>query len=168
MGWRAEMLDLSNLAGAATRGFQDIINTTIYAEYNAMRPYVIRARQYQIAKHIQRGDIKASDEWMKWDCPPPPEFTVDPGRSIKSDLDAVRAGAESISAVHRRWGNTTKQVYTDAAKAELLRQKIAKKYGVDPDRLGNLTVPGQGETNAAVGTKEETDNRKPEKKEPEN
>lgn len=155
MGWRYEMLDMDELGGAAARGFQDIINTTISGAFKAMRPYVIRARQYQVAKFIQRGDLKPSDQFLQWDCPAPPEFTVDPSRSIKTDLEAVRAGAEAISDVHRRWGRSTKEVYTAAAKAELLRQSIAKAYGVDPDRLGNLNVPGQlpsGAVNPAAPT----------------
>lgn len=155
MGWRFEMLNMNALGGASARGFQDIINTTISASFKAMRPYVIRARQYQVAKLIQRGDLAAHDEFLKWDCPAPPEFTVDPSRSIKTDLEAVRAGAEAISDVHRRWGRSTKEVYTAAAKSELLRQSIAKTYGVDPDRLGNLNVPGQlpsGAVNPAAPT----------------
>jgi hypothetical protein len=143
IGWRAEALDPALMnTGAPTRALQDIINTTLMAAYEDMRPYVNRARHYQIAKLIKRGDLPPSDEWMAWDTPPPAEFTVDPSRSITSDLEAARAGADNIPNIMRRWGYQPKQVLTGQARYLKLRNEIAAQHGVPPEQLGRLDQPG--------------------------
>lgn len=143
MGWRAEMMDPALLStGAPTRGFMDIINTTILGTFMDLRPYAIRARQYQIAKAMKSGRLRKSDEWFKWGIPNPPEFTTDPSRSISSDIEGVRAGVEPMPAVHGRWGWTSKQVLTQQARYLQQKAAIAKKYDVKTEDLGRLDLPG--------------------------
>jgi hypothetical protein len=140
IGWRAEMLDPSNLRGAATRGFQDQINTTIMNSFSDAKPAAIRCTRYRIAKLIQLGLLKDHPEFMNWDIAPPPEFTVDRGQ-LKTDLDGVRTGAEAMPFLQRRLGYQPRHVLVTQAKYENLKDEIAKKYGINPARLGSLTIP---------------------------
>lgn len=150
MGWRIEMFDLSKLAGAATRGFQDQINTTIATAFQSMRPYVLRARRYMVAKLIQRGDLPENPDWYKWEVQEPPEFTVDPSRAIKSDLEAVRAGALAMPDIHRRWGKRPREVLTDQARYLKMRAEVAKSEGVSETDLGRLDLPGDAAPSATA------------------
>jgi hypothetical protein len=144
MGWRAEMLDPGLMStGAPTRAFQDIINTTILRSYEEMVPWVIRARQYQVAKLIEQKKLRKIDSWYQWDSVPPPEFTVDPSRSIASDLEAARAGADNIPNIQRRWGLKPKETLIAQARWLQLRNRIAQDYDVTPEDLGRLDKPGQ-------------------------
>lgn len=139
IGWRAEALDPGLMStGAPTRALQDIINTTILSTWSLLRPWVRAARRYQIAVLIQAGRLPANDEWLMWDTPQPPEFTVDAGRTVQSDLDAVRAGADSIPNLQRRWGLNPTQTLRDQARWLKLRDRIAREEQVDPNHLGTL------------------------------
>ena len=144
--WRAEMSDPSKAGtGANTRSFADQINTTIYAEFHARKAAVLRVRRWQIAKLIQRGDLKANDSWWQWGVTPPPEFSPDPGRAITSELEAVRAGAQSMPHVHRRWGQRPRDVLNEQADYLLLRRQVATEKGLTPEEtasLGTLSQPG--------------------------
>lgn len=142
MGWRSEMLDLSKLSGAPTRGFQDQINTTIYARWLGIRPFVLRAELYILARLIERGDIPDHPEWWMWDYIPPAEFTVDGGRSNKADLDNVRAGTDSIPAIVGRFGRTAEEVLREQAEYLQLKNRIAAEYNISPAELGTLAQPG--------------------------
>ena len=139
-GWRKEMLDPSDLRGAATRGFQDQINTTILNSFQDAKPAAIRCTRYRIAKFIQLGLLKDHPEFLKWDIAPPPEFTVDRGQ-LKTDLDGVRTGAEAMPFLQRRLGYQPRHVLVSQAKYENLKDQIAKQYGILPQRLGSLTIP---------------------------
>lgn len=152
MGWRSEMLDLSKLSGAPTRGFQDQINTAIFARWLAIRPFVLRAELYTLARLIERGDVPDHPEWWMWDYTPPAEFTVDGGRSVKADLDNVRAGTDSIPAIIGRFGRTAEEVMREQAEYLQERKAIAAEYGIAESDLGTLAQPGlqlPGEPTAA-------------------
>lgn len=143
--WRIEMLDPTGLKGANTRGFADQINTLIMEEFDFRVPAIKRVRRWQIAKLIQSGRLRASDEWWKWSVTPPPEFSPDPGRAITSELEAVRAGAQSMPHVHRRWGQRPRDVLNEQADYLLLRRQIAAEKGLTPEetaQLGTLAQPG--------------------------
>lgn len=150
LGWRAEMQDPSGLKGANTRGFADQINTTILEAFAARVPAIQRVRAWQIAKLIQRGDLKANDEWWKWGVTPPPEFSPDPGRAINSELDAIRAGAQSMPDLHRKWGLRSREVLIQQAQYLKLRQEIADEYGLKPDQLGTTLKVGDSQVTAGV------------------
>lgn len=140
IGWRMEMLDPSDLRGAATRGFQDQINTAILNSFHDASPAVVRCTRYRIAKFIQLGMLKDHPEFMSWDVAPPPEFTVDRGQ-LKTDLDGVRTGAEAMPFLQRRLGYQPRHVLVSQAKYEKMKDQIAAQYGIDPQRLGSLTIP---------------------------
>jgi hypothetical protein len=155
MKWRIEMLDPSGLKGANTRGFSDQINTTISASFNSRRPAVLRARRWQIAKLIQRGELTANSEWWKWGVTPPAEFSPDPGRAITSELEAVRAGAQSMPDVHRKWGMRTRDVLRATARYIIEKREVAQQYNLTPEetvQLGTLSQPGDSPAAAAPST----------------
>ena len=140
IGWRMEMLDPSDLRGAATRGFQDQINTAILNSFADAKPAAVRCTRYRIAKFIELGMLPDHKEFMKWDIAPPPEFTVDRGQ-MKTDLDGVRTGAEAMPFLQRRLGYQPRHVLEAQAQYEALKDEIAAKYGIRPERLGSLTIP---------------------------
>lgn len=143
MDWRIEMMDLSLLGGAGVRGFQDNINTSIMARFNDLKPYAIRATGYQISKFIQRGDLPADDDFLKWDFTQPPEFTVDPARNADQVIRSLRAGIDSEDDVIRRiHGTTPEAFYRTRARTIKLRRQIAKDEGLTDADLANLTMPG--------------------------
>ena len=154
IGWRLEMLDPSALAGAATRAFQDQINTSILNCFEDMRHAVQRATRYRIAKFTKLGMLPVNKEFLKWNITPPPEFIVDRG-AAKVDMDLVRAGGDSMSNVHRRAGMRSKDVLNQQARYVYEKKQTAKKWShngieVTPDELGTLAQPGDAMSNAAI------------------
>jgi len=114
--WRVEMLDPTALRGAATRAFQDQINTAIAEEFSTIEAPAIRVIGYFISKLTQLGRIPAHEEWSKWTIAPPPWFEVDRA-SARIDIEDVAAGRTPMSVLHARDGHTTVEVYTSRATA---------------------------------------------------
>lgn len=154
MEWRIEMLDLSLLGGAPTRGFQDNINTAIFARWGDLAPYALRAQLWRIASFIERGDLPAHPEWDQWAFTPPPEFTVDPHKQSSTDLENVRAGFDTHPDALRRRGYDPEDALRRQARYLKLRARVAQAEGVDPKELGRLDQPGD-----AVGGEDESTNR---------
>lgn len=151
MDWRIEMMDLSLLSGAGVRGFQDNINTSILARWRDLCPIAKRARLYQIAKLIKRGDLPESPDWWHWSFTPPPEFTVDPNRDVKSDIEALRAGIETEPNIIRRvHGMEPEPFYRLRARNQNLKARIAAEEGITVEQLGRLDLPGDPPTEAAA------------------
>lgn len=142
MGWRFEMLDLSKLSGAPTRGFQDQINTTIHNRWREHTRHVLRAELRLLSALIEIGRVPEHPEWMSWGYVPPAEFTVDGGRSNKADLDNVRAGIDSMPALIGRFGRTPTEVMTEQARYMRAKERLEKKFGLPPGALGTLAYPG--------------------------
>lgn len=161
MGWRIEMMDLSQLAGAGVRGFQDNINTVIMARWKILNAVATKLRLYQVAKLIERGDLREHPEWMNWGHAQPPEFTVDAGRTSAADRDDVRAGVQSMPSVIRRTGRDPEDVMTEQAKYLATRKKIAKKFGIDARELGTTDMPGDPVANPAADSTEPNNNPSP-------
>lgn len=150
MEWRYEMLDLSKLSGAPTRGFQDQINTSIFTRWGGHTRHALRAEHRLLSRLIQIGRVPDHPEWMQWGYTPPAEFTVDGGRSNSADLDNIRAGIESHPAVIGRFGRTGRQVLTEQAKFLRLRQQMERDYDLPPGALGSLARPGDPQPGAAT------------------
>ena len=125
VGWRVEMLDPSALRGAATRAFQDQINTTIFDEFSTIEPAAVRALGYIVSKLAKLGVIPESDEWMCWGIAPPPWFEVD-RNSARIDLEEVAAGRVAMSTLHQRDGTTTPEVYQSRIHAYKLAVEMQK------------------------------------------
>lgn len=141
IGWRLEMLDPSALRGANTRAFQDQINTSISNSFEDTRPAAVRATRYRIAKLINAGHLDDHPEFLKWDITPPPEFVVDRS-AVKSDIEEIRSGGNSMPNYHRRSGTRPRAVLIEQAKYEQMKDRIAAQYGIEPERLGTLSIPG--------------------------
>lgn len=160
MDWRIEMMDLSLLGGAGVRGFQDNINTSILSRFLDLKPFALRATRYQVAKFIQRGDLKENADWWKFDFTAPPEFSVDPTRNVTSDIEALRAGIESEDNVIRRYfGTDPESFYRTRARTLKLKQRIAAEEGVEVADLGILTMPGD-QANAQPAAQGQNDDQK--------
>ena len=143
MGWRREMMDLSSLNGAGVRGFQDNINTVILDRWRVLSAHAMRCVRYIIAKLIKRGDLPADADWWRWEMPRPPEFTVDAGRSVTADIDAVRSGFDwEGNIIAARLGITPRKFYRLRAANNELKKQVAREFGQDPSELGYLTRPG--------------------------
>jgi len=127
--WRAEMLSPEDLRGAATRAFQDQINTLIRDDFVAVVPAITRCIKYFIAKMTQNGDLPKNAEWMKWGVASPPWFEVDRA-SARIDLEEVAAGRVSMSALHQRDGVTTAEVFSARAHDYKLAEQVANDTGV--------------------------------------
>jgi hypothetical protein len=143
MGWRIEMMDLSKLGGAGVRGFQDNINTAIQQRFSILKPFALRVLQYIVAKLIKRGDLPESVDWWRWDFCKPAEFTVDAGRSIQGDIDAIRAGLElEEDVVGERKGVNYERFLRRKIKGIKLRKRLAQEAGVPEWEVGFVTRPG--------------------------
>lgn len=164
LGWRIEMLDPTGLKGANTRGFADQINTAIMEYFDSIAPAILRVRRWQIAKLIQRGDLPANQDWWKWGVTPPPEFSSDPGRAIQSELEAVRAGAQSMPHLIRRWGMRADEVLEEQAKYLVARRVVAEDYDLTPEeaqQLGTLAKPGDAPPPQSAQANQSQDNAQP-------
>ena len=162
MDWRIEMLDLSLLSGAPTRGFEDNINTVISARFHDLRPFALRCKLYQVAKLIQRGDLEPHPEWDQWDFTPPPEFTVDAAKRSQTDRENIRAGIDSHPDAIRRRGEDPEDLLRRQARYLKLRKEIAEAEGVSERELGTVDKPGDD-----IGEKEEGKRKKEEPEEEE-
>ena len=142
MGWRIEMLDLSTLRGAPVRGFQDNINKTIHARFNALAPIAKRCALYQVAKLIKRGDLPEHPEWDKWTFTPPADFTVDASKQSQTDRENIRGGLDThVDAIRRRGEDPENQLRKQARFIQL-RNQIAAEHKIEPKELGRLDKPG--------------------------
>lgn len=146
--WRLEMLNPSDLKGAATRGFQDQINTLFLSVFEFFRHPIVRCQRYRISKHIEGGRLPDNKEFLKWDITPPPEFVVDRA-SLRYELEGVRAGYQSMPTLQRRNGMRSTKVLEEQAKYIAAKNKIAKKYDIDPAELGDTSIPGDAQSIAA-------------------
>lgn len=146
LGWRVEMLDPSKAGtGANTRSFADQINTVILEAFDSLAPAILRVRRWQIAKLIARGELSPSESWWQWGVTPPPEFSPDPGRAVTSELEAVRAGVQSMPHLHRRWGQRPREVLREQAKYIIAKRETAEEFDLTPEeavQLGTLAQPG--------------------------
>ena len=144
--WRLEMLDPTSLRGAATRAFQDQINTKIRASFRPFVHPIMRANRYRIAKYTKLGMLPDNKQFMRWGVTPPPEFVVDRNSAIV-DIAMVRAGADSMPNLHRRAGMRPDEVLNSEARYLWQKHMAAKKWSRDglkiqPDDLGNLKQRG--------------------------
>ena len=139
IGWSYYMLDLSKFGGAATRGFQDQINSKIYARWLDLTPFILRAELILVSKLIARGDIPQHAEWWKWIYIPPADFTVDGGRANRADLDNCRAGIESRPHLIGRTGKIPEEVLRAEARYRQQQAEIEKEFGLPPGSLATLT-----------------------------
>jgi hypothetical protein len=139
--WRLEMLDPSALKGAATRAFQDQINTTIQDEFSIDAPAATRTLRYFVAKLTALGVIPKHPEWDKWGVAPPPWFEVDRA-SARIDIEDVAAGRTSMATLHSRDAHTTAEVYTERIQAYEMALAYQKKHPQVPLEiiLGDLGV----------------------------
>jgi hypothetical protein len=138
MDWRAEMLNLSATGGGApTRAFADQINTSVFSRWGDLVPHVYADDMWILRKLIKRGDLRDHDEWWKWGYVPPADFTVDGGRTNKSDIENVLAGTEALQFISGRFGRTQEEVYRAQAEDFKLREEIAKEEGIPIDALGH-------------------------------
>jgi hypothetical protein len=143
MEWRREMMDLAALGGAGIRGFADNINTVIHARHDVLVRCAQRLVRWAIAKAIKRGDLPEDKDWWMWDFPIPPDFTVDAGRTVTADVDAVRAGFDcEENIISKRLGTTMRRMLHKKARGYKMKREIAKLYELRPEELGYLTRPG--------------------------
>jgi hypothetical protein len=146
--WRVEMLDPSALRGAATRAFQDQINTAIHDEFSTIEPAAERVVKYFVAKLINLGVIAPSDEWNEWCIARPPWFEVDRA-SARIDLEEVAAGRLPMSVLHARDGHTTQEVYRSRATSYEMAVAIQKEH---PDVPLGIILGDLGVTASRVGS----------------
>lgn len=144
--WRIEMLDPTALRGAATRAFQDQINTKIRASYKPFLQPIKRARRYQISKFTKLGMLPDHPEFLKVGVTQPPDFIVDRNSAIV-DIAMVRAGADSMPNLHRRAGMRSDEVLNQQARYIYQKHKAAQKWSKDglkinPEELGTLVQRG--------------------------
>lgn len=156
IGWRLEMLDPTALRGAATRAFQDQINTQILGTFKSFRHAVQRCTRYRIAKYTQIGQLPDNPDFMRWGVAPPPEFVVDRNSALV-DLQMVRAGADSMPNLHRRAGLLSDEVLNQQARWLYKQFMAAKKWSRDglritPEQLGNTSQRGDTSRITDIGT----------------
>ena len=145
-GWRLEMLDPTALRGAATRAFQDQINTLILSSFKSFKHAVQRCTRYRIAKFTQLGMLPDNPDFMKWGITQPPDFVVDRNSSLV-DIALVRAGADSMPDLHRRAGKRSREVLQQEARYLWEKHMAAKQWSKDGLKiqstdLGNLSQRG--------------------------
>ncbi len=153
--WRLEMLNPEALKGAATRGFQDQINTLFLSVFEFFRHPVRRCGRYLISKHIQGGRLPDNKEFLKWDVTPPPEFVVDRA-SLRYEIEGVKAGYQSMPTLQRRNGMRSNKVLEEQAKYVAAKKALAKKYDIDPSELGDVSQPGDALSATANNDKQQS------------
>ncbi|HCE07391.1 MAG TPA: hypothetical protein DEQ40_02090 [Oxalobacteraceae bacterium] len=147
--WRIEMLDPTALRGAATRAFQDQINTKIRSSFKPFRLPIQRVRRYQISKFTKIGMLPDHVDFLKCGVTQPPDFVVDRNSAIV-DIAMVRAGADNMPNVLRRSGIRPEENLNAQARWLYQRHKFAQKWSRDglkiqPDELGNLKQRGDND-----------------------
>ncbi len=139
------------------RGFQDNINTAIFARHRRLARHATRIIRYFVAKLIKRGDIPESPDWYKWLIPQPPEFSVDAGRAAQADRDNIRFGVDCHPDVIRRsLGVSYLHVLRKQAEYVSRKKEIAQEFGLEPEEIAtNLKVGDSTETVQRIAPTEE-------------
>ena len=127
--WRSEMLDPTELRGAATRAFQDQINTLIQESFDVASRAARRVLQYFAAVLAKDGVIPLHAETMAWGIARPPWFEVDRA-SARLDIEDVAAGRVAMSMLHQRDGHSTAEIYQQRVAAYKLAEEYSAKHGV--------------------------------------
>lgn len=106
-------------------------------------------------------------EWMKvdWQCPEEP--WIDRQEAQQADVLEIQAGLNTLGRASKRRGNDLEDTLREKAQEQKLIEQIAGEYGVDPEKLVKMQIPGQTEKNtlqkddAEAETEEETKEKKP-------
>lgn len=149
LGWRLEMLDPTALRGAATRAFQDQINTTIFSQFSIDAEPALRVLRYFAAKLAgpKVRAIRNHPELRSLGVSTPPWFEVDRA-SARIDLEEVAAGRVSMSTLRRRDGTSDAEVMTARANNYELALKIQAQH---PDVPLNIILGDLGITATRTG-----------------
>jgi len=140
------MLDPTALRGAATRAFQDQINTKIRSSFKPFKLPMQRVRRYQISKFTKIGMLPDHVDFLKCGVTQPPDFVVDRNSAIV-DIAMVRAGADSMPNLLRRSGLRPEEVLNQQGRYLYQKAQAAKKWSRDgvkisPEQLGTLAQRG--------------------------
>lgn len=154
--WRIEMLDPTALRGAATRAFQDQINTKIRSSFKPFKLPMQRVRRYQISKFTKIGMLPDHVDFLKCGVTQPPDFVVDRNSAIV-DIAMVRAGADSMPNLLRRSGLRPEEVLNQQGRYLYQKAKAALKWSRDgvkisPDQLGTMAQRGDQSRIDEIGT----------------
>jgi len=140
--WRREMLDSSAVGGAGVRAFQRDINDAINDRFELLERFKKRVAVWIMAKRAKQGIYTLPKDWYKCSFTKPREFTVDDGNARKADREDLRAGIASECDILARRGEDPAEFIEKRAEFMVMRNEIAKKYGLDPIELGTLAQPG--------------------------
>ena len=105
----------------------------------------MRCALYIIAKRAKMGTYKLPADWFKISFTRPAEFTVDEGRMRKADLEDLRAGVTTETSIISRRGADFLETKRLRAKEIVETKEIADEFGLEPDELGTLAMPGDPE-----------------------
>lgn len=110
--------------------------------------YVRFVWAWAIPQAWARGDIRRApvkngrSEWDRVAIQLPPATWADPQDAADTDSKNLVMGNDSHSGVIARRGGDILEVWTQRAKDEQLRMKLAKEYGINPDAISKVAVPG--------------------------
>jgi hypothetical protein len=133
LGWPYEMTwDPSKLGGANIRLILAKAMRSVEDRQDLLRVAAKRCVGYAISKFIQRGDIRHSDDWWKWDFAMPARLTVDYGRDGKADLADLDAGVTSLTDILSEQGKGLKQHFRKLKKERALAAAEGVTIGTPP------------------------------------
>jgi capsid protein len=99
--------------------------------------------------------VRGRSQWDKVEIQMPPATWADPQDAADTDAKNLNMGTDSHSAVIGRRGGNITDLWEQRAKDEKLRQTIARKHGVDPDKIANVQIAGAAPNKPAEAVKDD-------------
>jgi len=135
VGWFRELIDPSQIGGASVRLIQDEARHSIRARQKSIRLRAKRAVTYAVAVAMKNKLIPRNDgAWWKWEFELPSEITVDAGYDRAADVEDLKLGLTTESAVNakrgRWWEDTRAQRLREVRRTVTDAQALAAEFNI--------------------------------------
>lgn len=133
LNWPLELsYDMTGMGSAAARATLAKVERKLKRRQATLTKMWKRVVTYVVAKAIKSGFLPSNDEWYKWSPTYPAKPSIDLGKDTKSDLDLLRVGGTTLSAILGKNGEQFKQT---------ISQRIAEnKYIIDECAKAGIPV----------------------------
>ncbi len=154
--YEVAMMDATRGNLSQNKAVRELFARVVEAWQADLADYVRYVRAFALGHAIRTRQIAPApvvngrSEWDRCDIQPPPATWADPQDAIDADAKELRYGNTTHGAVIKRRGGDLETLWRARAKEEQLRQAIAKEYGVDPDKIASIEIPGASNAPAAV------------------
>jgi capsid protein len=122
----------AQLKGAPTRMILAKAQRKINQRQSCLYKVFVRIINYAIAKAIENGQLPMDKDFLKWSVTYPPKLSVDEGRDVTGELNALKAGTTTYSEIYGKSGFDWKTSIDQRIIEEKYITDKCQESGLDP------------------------------------